>query len=282
MGSYRVGPGWAVACALILAGFPSSAANAQAYAAAEPPAAPSPTPARVRSLDDEVQLVAPGGPVMLAQEFELKLEGQTSALTRVSVTQWVEATGGNWREVYQGFQSGPVERRGDSVVLKIAPYQVGKVQLRVTGTGRAGDELEMLHKDLWIEVAAPAAGPSKLRFGQAGSPSDRDAWRDQQASVVTGRVSLTGSGRVSTLDLRVVALYDGVLAPQPVSTGEVHYRVRTGQRVVALDEQKGAVRGVKPGHALIEASYGGMITLACVVVEGDGRADPGCGDAVNQ
>ena len=271
MVSYRVGPGWAVACALMLAGCSTLAGNAQTIvASAKTPDAPVPMPARVRLLDDAVQVVAPSGPVMLAQEFELTLEGQTGSIDRISVTQWVEAGDGQWREVYQGFRSEAPERRGVTMVVKVAPYQVGKVQLRVTGTGNTGDELETLHKDLWVEVAAPA-GPKDLSFGHAGSATGWDV-HEARGGIVTGRLGLK-----KTVDLRVGAVYEGVLEPQPVSTEEVRYRVRAGDRVVALDSRAGQVRGLRAGHALIEASFGGVTKMACVVV-GNATAQPDCAD----
>jgi hypothetical protein len=274
MRSRRVSPGWAVGLMLMLALPGMAPATAQVLAVAKVPAAPASNLARTRSLDDEVQVVAPGGPVMLAQEFELKLQGETNALNRISVTQWVETAGGEWREVYQGFMSGPGERRGDAMVVKVAPYQLGKVQLRVIGTGKTGDELEMLHKDVWVEVAAPVSGPMELRFAQAGT----NAWEQNKARVMTQRIGWKGAGGPSQIDLGVSAVYDGVLEPQPVNAQEVQYRVRSSGQVIALDEHTGIVRGLKAGRALVEASYGGATKLACVVVGDSGTEPADCRD----
>ena len=281
MWSRPIGSDLAFGFAMMLAVMQS---HAQMYVAgATAPIAPHSTgarshglaPARVRMLDDDVQLVAPGGPVMLAQEFELRLEGETTSLNRVSVTQWAASPDGQWHEVYQGFASGPAERRGDAMVVKVVPYQLGKVQLRVAGSGKVGEQLATLHKEVLVDVTPPPAGPVELRFGQV----QRNAWEEAaDARMMTARLGLKGKAKPLQMNFSVEAIYNGVLESQPVDAREVRYQVWTGNQgaVIWLDPQTGSVRGLKSGHALVEATYGGVTRQACVVVEQ--HAGTACGD----
>jgi hypothetical protein len=269
----RVIPG--LGFALLGAALPLQAVHSQTYtAAAAPRSAVVAKRARARLLNDAVQVVAPAGPVLLAHEFEIKLEGETETLSRITVTQWTEADG-HPKEVYQGFQSGPGERRGDALVLKVAPYQLGKVQLRLSGTGKAGGQVEVLHKDVWVEVAAPTAALVDLRFAR------KSAWDESREGVPTMRVGLRETDLPLQLDLGLEAVYRGVLEAQPVKAAEVQYRVRTGAQAVALDPRTGIVRGLQSGRALVEASYGGLTKLACVVV-GEDAGEAQCGDLLER
>ncbi len=78
---------------------------------------------------------------------------------------------------------------------------------------------------------------------------------------------LSSTDQVEVLSVR--ARYRGTGSFIPIPPSFVTYRIRPTDNgeTIRIDPESGVITPIKVGHALVEASYGGLTYLACTVVE---------------
>ena len=211
-----------------------------------------------------MQVVPPGQPLKLGQPaaIQLRLTGP-KLLKLFSLQGLVEQNGVPAPPVKGGEQElTPEQHRDGSTWVMVVPQALGKLQIVLMGFFADGGPDQTV---VTVDVI-PATAPTSLHMGGGGL-------------MLQGVLFMDLGWEWGKARLWTSATYPGVQEPLYVAGKEVRYRVITnrGASPIRFDPATATVEAQRLGHALIEASYGGLSQSLCVVVsEGDRRPHEDC------
>ena len=206
-------------------------------------------------VDDRFELIAPEPHAVLAEEYMVRLHWTGPAPKQLFVTQ---QTSSKYGSVHQGNQEPKltITSPGEGT-FRVLLYALGPVKVDLIGFTL---DSKAFRKTLSLQVEPPAVGPTSIFF--------RYALERRFSGQKLGVIRMTISPKARGTDLTLSAVFDGVIEPLPVEPSSTRYTLRSsgGAQVIELDETTGRVQPLQPGHALVEAAYGGLTKLACFVV----------------
>jgi hypothetical protein len=152
--------------------------------------------------------------------------------------------------------------------FSVIPLRTGRIQ--IVAAGFVPNE-GVFNESLMASVKDPIDTPFRFFLRGVGDFAHGD------------RISLSLSPRIAAT-LNPMMLMNATSKPLRVDHHSVNYKVISGQgsEVISFDPSRGRIRPVGVGHVLIEASYNGAKTYACVVVSADAlssmRSQQQCSD----
>lgn len=229
--------------------------------------------------EDRVEVVSPNQPLKLAEENELSLKIHVPGLSTLESNQTSYLQEGVTLHIDGSTQQLPILRHNDgSAYIKFVPLALGKLELFVFGTFPDGG---FWRTQVMCDVEPPARKPAIFHIGGFGPAENVNAMSRSRARGALGPRPDLGwihldfgiSSRISESipqprHINPQAVYEGVPQVIPIPAQLIAFTVKTKDEVhvIDLDEKTGMITPVQPGHAVIEASYGGVTDRACVVV----------------
>jgi hypothetical protein len=228
----------------------SSTSVAQQNAAALPKVTPPPDslPAHGR-----VVLQAPKHPLRLGEEnqLDLVLRGPKPTLIEVCQSQMDPSAGVNVI-IDHSDQIVPLEHRADgSSYVNVIPVRLGKVEFQANVEFADGG---IEPEEVAAQVIAPHA-PVKLKVSVGSWNMQTPAYMD-----------LSTEWRKQYLSTQAIYAGVGQLLNIPAKDVQFHVTMDRGLPAIRFDPATGEIDALQLGHALIEASYGGLAQTTCVLV----------------
>jgi hypothetical protein len=234
------------------------------------------------TVEGRVEAIVPSQPFKLLEPNEILLKIRFPGLTSVRSDQWTWPDEGAPSAVDQSNQTLPILHRPDGTTyIAVVPLRLGKVRLYLSGNFPDGG---IFYQDVMLDVIPPDRSPEVFHIGGTGPAYRKADMNESRYPVRRGRRQDLGF-ILFTLDLRSdsadsfsppasryiysQATYDGATQVIPILPELVAFKVTTqnGAPTIHLDEKTGIIDPLQPGHALIEATFGGVTDRACVVVK---------------
>jgi hypothetical protein len=151
---------------------------------------------------------------------------------------------------------------GPETYIEVDPLRLGKLELKLFGRTDKGSFFE---DSVELDVGVPSSPP--LGFTTSGSSAPTT---EKPAGYI--RTLTLGEGELQQLASYVT--YGPSIKDVPVDSHYIRYRVRNGgSETASVDSSSGLLTAQKAGNAVLEASFGGLTTLTCIVVFPDKGAN---------
>jgi hypothetical protein len=212
-------------------------------------ARPAPLP-DLMSSHGRLKIETPSAPLRLGEEARLVVSLVGPPVRYVSAAQHLTENGGGPCGGGERDQASFDRNADGSPSLRFVPQCLGKIRIHVAVIFSDGG---MDYQDVPVEVIA-GRSPETLKVGLNALPN--------------GVLMMDLSERLRRSRLWLTATYTGVKQPQPVPAKDARFKVTMakGDPVVRVDSETGWIDALRIGHALIEATYGGLSQTTCVVV----------------
>jgi hypothetical protein len=204
--------------------------------------------------DFRVDVIAPSKPVFLAEENEIELQVHAPGLSSVWIEQKRELSEETFYEmnIAGGSKELPILHHADgSAYINVIPMRLGKLEIRFLGSFKDGG---VFSKSVILDVQPPERSPKKLLL--------------EDMNLNSGMRILLMDRNPGSQWLTIHAIYDKVKEPIRIDPQAVTFNIRSNDATPPFDlSQTGIFTPHRVGHALVEATYGGLTSLVCVVVQ---------------